>query len=265
MTTTRRIVLTRFGQMHVRSTGGAGRPLVLLHRSARSGEMWEEFQERAGRASFAPDRLGFGFSDAPPWALTIEQYAQSTLEALNACHVSEPFDIVGVHTGALEAVEMAHQAPDRVGDVVLIGVPLMSKDEAERALAKYGEQTLRPVEDGSHILAAWRACFAFRNPPYDLLDAQRRLLEFMLAPNAGADYRAVCSYPAEKKIKGLKKRLTVFAPRDDSFDLTSRVTPLLREGSSFVDLPGQSADPLHDDLDRMIELINAYLSGDKNA
>jgi pimeloyl-ACP methyl ester carboxylesterase len=77
---TRRIYPTRFGQMHVRSTDGKGVPLVLLHMSPRSGAMWEMLQERLERPSFAPDRLGYGFSDAPPWALSLEQYASFTAE-----------------------------------------------------------------------------------------------------------------------------------------------------------------------------------------
>ena len=65
---TRRIHPTRFGPVHLRSTEGKGVPLVLLHRSPRSGAMWEMLQEQLERPTFAPDRLGYGFSDAPPWA-----------------------------------------------------------------------------------------------------------------------------------------------------------------------------------------------------
>jgi pimeloyl-ACP methyl ester carboxylesterase len=46
--------------------------------------MWELLQERLERPTYAPDRLGYGFSDAPPWALSLEQYAQSTVDTLNA-------------------------------------------------------------------------------------------------------------------------------------------------------------------------------------
>ncbi len=75
---TRRIYPTRFGQIHLRSNEGKGKgvPLVLLHMSPRSSAMWEMLQERLERPSHAPDRLGYGFSDAPPWALSLEQYAR---------------------------------------------------------------------------------------------------------------------------------------------------------------------------------------------
>jgi hypothetical protein len=41
MALTRRIYPTRFGQLHLRSNAGKGVPLVMLHPSPRSGEMWE--------------------------------------------------------------------------------------------------------------------------------------------------------------------------------------------------------------------------------
>jgi pimeloyl-ACP methyl ester carboxylesterase len=259
MSLTRRIFSTRYGQVHVRSSHGAGRPMLLLHSSGRSGQMWERFQAVSGRATHAVDRLGYGFSDAPPWALTMEQYAQCTLDALTACGVEDEFDVLGVHSGSLEAIEIAQQAPLRVKRVGLIGVPLFNSRERARALAKHADQTLRPVEGGDHLALAWRAQFAYRQPPYDFGDVQERLLEFLLAPNAGADYRAVCGYEAEKRLKNFKLPLTVFAPHDDLLEQTVRARELIEGHGTYVDLPGQSVGVLHEDLDVMIELLNRHL------
>src|SRR5277367_5819993 len=123
---TRGIFPTRFGQMHVRSKEGKGVPLVLLHMSPRSGGMWESLQEKLDRPSYAPDRLGYGFSDAPPWALTLEQYAQCTVDALKAAGISGDIDLMGIHTGAIEAIEVAQQMGSQVRRVVAVGMPLFS-------------------------------------------------------------------------------------------------------------------------------------------
>src|SRR3984957_10195322 len=88
----RRIYPTRFGQLHLRSHDGKGVPLVLLHMSPRSGAMWEAFQEKLERPTHAPDRLGYGFSDAPPWAMSLEQYAQATVDGANAARIHRPRD-----------------------------------------------------------------------------------------------------------------------------------------------------------------------------
>jgi pimeloyl-ACP methyl ester carboxylesterase len=256
---TRRIFPTRFGQMHLRSKEGGGVPLVLLHPSPRSGAMWESLQERLERPSYAPDRLGYGFSDAPPWALTLEQYAQSTVDTLKAAEIQGPVDILGVHTGSMEAIEVAHQLGSQVRGVIAVGMPLFSADEQQRQLEKYSEQPLRPVTEGGHVLGAWRGGFAFRQPPYDLGDVHARFVEHVLAANPGAAFRAACGYAIEKKLKSLKAPLTVFAPHDDIIEQTQRVKALFNANATYVDLPELGQDPFHVSLDRMVTLVNRHL------
>jgi pimeloyl-ACP methyl ester carboxylesterase len=256
---TRRLFATRFGQLHVRSTEGKGIPLVLLHPSPRSGEMWEPLQERLTRPTYAPDRLGYGFSDAPPWALSLEQYAQCTVDAMKAAGVEGAFDVLGMHVGSVEAVEIAHQAPAQVRRVIAVGVPIFTVEEQQRQMEKYSEQPLKPVAEGGHVLGAWRGCFAFRQPPYDLAGAHRRFVEHLLAANPGAAFRASSGYPLEKKLKSLRSPLTVFAPHDDMLEQTQRVRPMLKVDTAYLDLPELGIDLFHTAADRMAELINRYL------
>ena len=122
--------------MHLRSNAGKGVPLVLLHMSPRSGGMWELLQERLERPTFAPDRLGYGFSDPPPWALSLEQYAQSTVDALKAAGIQGAIDLLGIHTGSIEAIEIAHQLGSRVRRVTVVGMPLFTSEEQQRQLEK---------------------------------------------------------------------------------------------------------------------------------
>jgi len=259
MAVTRRLFNTRFGHVHMRSSEGKGVPLVLLHPSPRSGEMWERLQERLPRPAHAPDRLGYGFSDAPPWALSLEQYAQGTADALASAAIGAQFDLLGVHVGAVEAIEIAHHLPQQVRRVIAVGMPLFSGEEQQRHMEKYSEQPLKPVVEGGHVLGAWRGCFAFRQPPYDLADAQRRLVEHLLAANPGAALRAASGYPLERKLRSLRVPLTVFAPHDDIIEQTRRVKPLLRPDDTFVDLPDLSVDLFHLAVDRMAELIERHL------
>jgi pimeloyl-ACP methyl ester carboxylesterase len=255
----RRIYPTRFGQMHLRSNDGKGVPLILLHMSPRSGAMWELLQEKLGRPTHAPDRLGYGFSDSPPWALSLEQYAQSTVDALKAAGMKGDIDILGMHTGSIEAIEVAHQIGSHVRRVVAVGMPLFSAEEQQRRLEMYSEQPLKPLTEGGHVLGAWRGGFALREPPYDLADMHRRFVEHVLAANPGAAFRAACGYPIEKKLKSLKTPLTVFAPHDDIIEQTSRVKPFLRTGATYVDLPDLGQDPFRAAVDRMVALVNRHL------
>jgi pimeloyl-ACP methyl ester carboxylesterase len=232
---------------------------VLLHPSPRSGEMWEPLQERLTRPTYAPDRLGYGFSDAPPWALSLEQYAQCTVDAMKAAGVEGAFDVLGMHVGSVEAVEIAHQAPAQVRRVIAVGVPIFTVEEQQRQMEKYSEQPLKPVAEGGHVLGAWRGCFAFRQPPYDLAGAHRRFVEHLLAANPGAAFRASSGYPLEKKLKSLRSPLTVFAPHDDMLEQTQRVRPMLKVDTAYLDLPELGIDLFHTAADRMAELINRYL------
>jgi pimeloyl-ACP methyl ester carboxylesterase len=256
---TRRLYPTRYGQLHVRSHDGKGVPLLLLHPSPRSGEMWESLQERLTRPSLAPDRLGYGFSDAPPWALSLEQYAQCTADAIEAAGVQGAFDVLGVHVGSLEAIEVAHAYSHRVRRVLAVGMPLFTAEEQQRQMEKYSEQPLRPAIEGGHVLAAWRGCFAFRQPPYDLADAHRRFVEHLLAANPGAMLKAAGSYPIEKRLKTLRAPLTVLAPHDDILEQTARVKLLLKPDAVYVDLPDVALDPFFAAPDRMVDLVNKYL------
>jgi pimeloyl-ACP methyl ester carboxylesterase len=255
----RRIYPTRFGQLHLRSHEGKGVPLVLLHMSPRSGAMWEELQERLERPTHAPDRLGYGFSDAPPWALSLEQYAQSTVDGLKAAGMAGPIDLLGVHTGSIEAIEIAHQLGSQVRRLAVVGMPLFTAEEQQRQLEKYSEQPLRPLTDGGHVLGAWRGGFAFRETPFDLADTQRRFIEHVLAADPGAAFRAACGYSIDKNLKTLKTPLTVFAPHDDIIEQTQRVKPLLKATADYVDLPDLGQDLFHRALDRMVTLINRHL------
>ena len=255
----RRIYPTRFGQLHLRSHDGHGVPLVLLHMSPRSGAMWESLQERFDRPTHAPDRLGYGYSDAPPWPLSLEQYAQATIDGLKAAGMQGPIDLLGVHTGSIEAIEIAHQLGSQVRRVIAVGMPLFTVEEQQRQFEKYSEQPLRPAVEGGHVLGAWRGGLTLREPPYDLADAHRRFIEQVLAANPGAAFRAACGYGIDKKLKSLRTPLVVFAPHDDIVEQTQRVRPLLKNDAQYVDLPDLKLDLFNSSLDRMMTLMHRYL------
>jgi pimeloyl-ACP methyl ester carboxylesterase len=255
----RRIYPTRFGQIHLRSNEGKGVPLVLLHMSPRSGAMWENLQERLERPTHAPDRLGYGYSDAPPWALSLEQYAQSTVDGLKAAGMQGQIDLLGIHTGSIEAIEIANQLGSQVRRVALVGVPLFTSEEQQRQMEKYSEQPLRPATEGGHVLGAWRGGFAFRQPPYDLADVHSRFIEHVVAANPGAAFRAASGYAVEKKLKSLKTPLIVFAPHDEIIEQTVRVKPLLRSDATYVDMPEVGMDAFTSGIERMVAMLNRHL------
>ena len=181
-TEVRRIVATALGQVHVRLQGGdptqAAAPLVLLHMSPRSSQMWTCLQPLLGRPSIAPDRPGYGFSDAPPANPSLPAYAAAMWEALDAIGIPGQVDLLGMHTGALEALQMTLQAPARVRHLGMIAIPIFNPQEMAAGLQTFAKLRVTPVEDGSHLLPAWKARFQYRDPPFAIADVQRRYVDY---------------------------------------------------------------------------------------
>ncbi len=199
--------------------------------------MWTHLQRELRRDSIAPDRLGYGFSDAPARALSLAEYAAATLDALNALGVDGAFDVLGMHTGALEAIELAHLVPQRVRRVGMVAIPVFNAAEREHGRATFAQLRVEPREDGSHLLPAWRARFQYREPPWNLADVQRRFVDYLLAPYPGQGYLGVFAYDAEPRLRALPVPVVAYAPRDDVYELTVRSRELLPPGADYVDLP----------------------------
>jgi pimeloyl-ACP methyl ester carboxylesterase len=264
----RALLTTRHGQAHVRLSGGGERarqPLVLLHMTPLSSAMYDPLLPRFGadRLTIAPDRLGFGFSDIPDRPLTMSEYAESTLEVLDALGVDR-FDVLGTHTGSVEAVELASSHPHRVRNVVLVSIPAYTPRELEeRAYRLAGVPP--PAEDGSHLEWHWRRRFLYRQPPYDLPLFQWRLLHELLAgPNVWWPYKAVFDYPMAARLALLEQRVLVLAPHDDLREQTARVSSNggLPPRAQFVDLPHLGLDIAYYATDEVFTLVRNFLESD---
>ncbi len=113
-------------QIHVIESGGDrdGPPLYCLHATAYSGRSFQPLMDRLGerRRVVAPDTPGYGGSDPPPRDWGIADYADGMAQTLKAAEAG-PIDLLGYHTGAFIAAEMARRSPEFVRRLVLIGVP----------------------------------------------------------------------------------------------------------------------------------------------
>ncbi len=258
---TRRIVATSQGQMHVRSMEGTGPPVLLLHMSPSSSDMYTDFMQHLGRTAAAPDRLGFGCSDPPPAQLSMDEYAAATLEVVDALGWHEPFDVVGTHTGSVEAVAIAHLAGARVRKVLIVAAPVYTEAEKEQKLATKGVPRSLPTEDGSHLLEVWQRRLAWRQPPYDLDLMHRRTAQELIATAPHMAYHAVFTFPMMDRLRTMPVSIVVLNPHDDLVDHTRRVEHILPPDGSFVDVPDLSLDLFMATPERMAELVGAHLEG----
>ncbi|MEO6020364.1 MAG: aldolase/citrate lyase family protein [Knoellia sp.] len=166
----RRYVETSTGRVHVRLFGPAdgdpvhGRPVLLLHANPGSGHSLEPLGRALGasRQVIIWDTPGHGLSDPLPdefaakHSLTLDAtYAPVLGQVLDGLGVAT-VDVYGTHTGAGLAAELAIAEPDRVGAVVLDGVPLFDDDPdlVQSVLANYFVD-LGPDTQGSQLRRAW--------------------------------------------------------------------------------------------------------------
>src|SRR3954447_26552949 len=104
----RRFVTTPLGRIHA-AMAGTGFPVLLLHQTPRSWDEYRDVLPLLGRTrrAIAMDTVGFGDSSAlPAERNTVEAWAEVVVELLDALGI-EQAHLVGHHTGAVIAAEVA--------------------------------------------------------------------------------------------------------------------------------------------------------------
>lgn len=244
----RRFVTTPLGRIHV-ALAGTGVPVLLLHQTPRSWDEYRDVLPRLGRdfRAIAMDTLGFGDSDRPAGDPSIEGWAQGAFALLDALEVPRAA-IVGHHTGAVIAVEMAASSPARVSALVLSACPFV--DAARRARHE-GMRVIDDVEtrtDGAHLAELWGR----RQPFYpegdtDLL--RRFMIDALRAGEMAAEgHRVVNRYRMEDRLGRIRCPTLVIAPTGDPHvhPVAPRVAGAI-EGSILRELSGGMV-PLPDQM-----------------
>ncbi len=161
----REYVSGRWGQIHVhvaRPKNPSARPLVCFHLSPGSGRMYAPFlaEMAKDREAFAPDTAGYGYSDPPPDLVDLGDYAAAHGDVIDALGLGE-VDLLGAHTGSRLAVELAHQRPDQVRRLVLVGASCYSAEELAKQKIDYGPQPIK--DDGGHVAQKWTGWATWRS------------------------------------------------------------------------------------------------------
>ena len=143
------------GRVHLRLSGPERRPVIALHSAPGSAAPLRPLLAGLGTARrvIAPDFIGNGDSAKPDARVDIATLARDAVAVADAIGLPT-FDLWGTHTGALIALEVAIQAPDRVGRVILEAPPLLAPAFTADLLANYFPE-LRPDGWGLYLQQAW--------------------------------------------------------------------------------------------------------------
>lgn len=155
MTTRRRFCTTALGAVHVVEAGVVDAPaVVLLHQTPRSSDEYAEVVELLGvdHHVIAIDTIGYGCSDHVSAQPSIGDYANGVVRVLEQLGVPCA-TLVGHHTGAFIALEVAAALPSIANGAVLSG-PVYMDDETRAQLTPWFVQW-HPDVDGVHLREKW--------------------------------------------------------------------------------------------------------------
>lgn len=117
------------GAMHVARYGHGGRPILLVHGLGTSSFLWRNVAPPlavANHTAFAVDLFGHGESDRPyDGEFGIAAQSEYLDRVLTALRVPRAL-VVGCDLGALVAIRLANDHPDRVERLVLVSPPDLS-------------------------------------------------------------------------------------------------------------------------------------------
>ena len=270
-------VVTDHGHLHVRMAGSDGaRPLVVLHAGPGSTRGLEPLIRELAQNRFvvAFDTLGHGGSDPA----LIEQpeigyYADAVLDGLRRFGI-EKTDVFGTHTGSLIAIEMALRDSERIGRLVLDGVPLFTPGERDDLSAKY-VPLLRPIDDGTHLVTLWHMLRDmtlfwpwYRHTtegvrPFELPDADvlhKRMVDTIPALSTyHLAYSAAFRYPTRDRLPKLQHPSLVCAGPSDPLLPTLDECGRLAPHAVTVRTPGGTGD--RSVLTETVAIYASFFSG----
>ena len=253
-------------QIHYRRAGAASdhAPLVLLHQSPNSSQIFVEFMAEMGadRIVYAPDTSGFGQSDLPSAQPDIAAYASAMAQFMDASALGK-VDLLGYHTGAAIAIEIARQHPERVRRLILVGIPAFTPAEAD---AFDASPWPRPLDaEGVQIAEEWKRSLQWRGKGQS--DASvRRTFDQKIAngPMAFWGARAALRYPTQVALSEVEAPILFIRPRDDLWESSLRVLPELEAlGAQRLDLPQYGFGLFETAPEELAAIARDFLDGDQ--
>jgi len=235
-----------FGQIHFQQHGD-GVPIVLLHQVPMTSGQFDLVYEPLVQRGLRPigiDMAGFGLSDPTMFVPRVEDYALGVVPVLDALGINRA-TMLGHHTGALVATEVALQCPDRVDRLVLNGpLPLTDDERADYlATGHQWELGFGPRASGTHLteLFVMREGFAEGTVPAE------RISDYVVQAFLGRGqfwygHHAAFTYRHEVTLAAITQRTLILTNTGDMIYDMARKTHRMRPDFEFAELPGGGVD-----------------------
>ncbi|MDX1515191.1 MAG: alpha/beta hydrolase [Woeseiaceae bacterium] len=163
--------------------------------------------------------------------------------------------LLGYHTGAGVALEMARLRPQRVRRIVLVAVPMLTAAEREAGAA------LPPIPfdiDGEFARTEWQRSWRWRGPGQPVESVLATFAEKLRPGVRDRGASAILRYDLEAVLADTEHPLCIVRVRDDLWDATERAHRL-RPDARYVELPDYGHGLFHAAPERMNEIARDCL------
>lgn len=245
-------------QVHYRHSGDRDKPvLLLLHQTPSSSAMYEPLMSRLSDRFFllAPDTPGFGSSDPVAGPLTVAGLADVLAGFLATLGV-ESCALMGHHTGAAIAVQLAHDCPGLVAAMALSGPTLLT--EQQKAVLPESVSPFAVDDEGGHLTGMWQRLRG-KDAAADPALTQRELLSAFACGDAyQGSYRAVCAQDFAGQLEDIACPVLVFAGDADTLRDAVAPTAKILSRAEVLEVPAGAGTYI---CEQQAEFLAAELAG----
>lgn len=252
-----------FGQVHYRHSSGTGPALVMLHQVPNSSEMFNRafpYLAASGIHALSLDTPGYGMSDLPEHLPDIEDYAVALICAMRQIGLNR-IALLGHHTGAAIAAEIAVREPELVNCVILNGPPVMTHEEREQyGAALENAPAMAVLADGSHLRQAWDRRVLFTPGWTDVPAMQRGVIQMMLAGEAhGYGHRAAFAHDISKPMAQITQPGMILTNTGDDIYYAAARARDIRPDFDYVELTGGTHDIVDEQPGAWCEVVAEFV------
>lgn len=210
------------------------------------------------RRIIAPDYPGQGGSDGGGPTPTIEQYAASIIAVIRDLSGDGPVDVLGFHSGCLVAAEAKLQAPDLIGQVLLIDVPAFDPETRAKYLPMVGAPFELSLDLGT-VTKAWDMAVTKRAEVQSLDQCYALFADSVgNASRMNATFNAAFTYDVEQRLGALEMGATILATQSSLLETSRRAASLI-PSSDLVEALDIKRSVLDESAEKTAALIKSIL------